>query len=224
MLKPKKKLTRREIKQDKLVTTWFKAIDYVNQHSRELLYGGVAVIAIITAVTYYNYHKQQQEQMASLLFAHGQSAYADQNYDAAVDSLVRLVNEYGGTYSASVGTIYLANTFMHKKDFEVAEQYYRAYLDDYDDDPVLSVTAAAGIAATYDERGDYAKAAELYEKAARDYEDSYRAAELWMRAARCYHLAEQPDNSRRALAALLEKYPESSFTQDAKLLQAELGS
>jgi TolA-binding protein len=97
-------------------------------------------------------------------------------------------------------------------------------LDDYDDDDILSVAAAAGVAATFVERGEHAKAAELYEKAAREYDNSYRAPELLLDAARSYRAAQNLDAARRVLGTLLDKYPDSRFSEDAKLLQAELQS
>lgn len=224
MLKPQKRLTKRELKQDKFVIAWFKATDYLSHHVTEILIGLGALAAVIAVVVWYNYDTQQKEQQASVLLAHGKSAYESQLYSAAIDSLVKLVNNYEGTPSAATGTIYLANAFMQKKEYEFAEKYYKAYLEDYDSDPILSAAAAAGVAATHDERGNYAEAAKLYEKTANSYKDSYRAPELLMHAARCYQLANQAESARRALAQLLEKYPKSKFAEDAKMLQAELRS
>ncbi len=227
MLKPQKKMTRREkthLKQDQLVTAWFKTSDYVEKNSKFFLLGAVAVAVLIGGSYFYKWYLAQQNQQASVLFATGKQAFDNQNYDAAIDSLGKLTNKYGGTSSAGVGTIYLANAFMQKKDYATAERYYLAYLDDYDDDRILSVAAAAGVAATFEERGENAKAADLYEKAARDYDESYRAPELLWEAARCHRAAQNLDAARRVLGALLEKYPDSRFSEDAKLMQAELQS
>jgi len=227
MLKPQKRLTRREktqMKEDKLVTAWFKTVDYVEHNSKQFLFGAAAVVLLAGGGYFYRWNLQNQEQQASVLFAKGKLAFDNQNFDATIDSLGRLTNKYGGTSSAGVGTIYLANAFMQKKDYATAERYYRAYLDDYDDDAILSVAAVAGIAASFEERGEQAKAAELYEKAAKDYDESYRAPELLMSAARCYRATQNLEAARRVVSKLLEKYPESRFSEDAKLLQAELQS
>lgn len=227
MLKPQKKLRRldkKQMKEDKLVTFWFNAMEWIEQYQQYILGGVAAIVLIIVGAYFYKNHKAGQEQRASVMFANAKRLYDSQNYDAAVDSLVRMTNEYDGTPSASVGTIYLANAFMFKKDYAVAERYYRQYLDDYGDDPILSAAAAAGVAASYDERGDFAKAAELYEKTAKDFPESYRAPQLLMDAARCYRFAEKHEAALKTLAQLLEKYPKSRFVEEAKLLQAELKS
>ncbi len=224
MLKPQKRLSKRELKQDKLVTAWFKANDYISHHSRDLLLGAIAVAVVVAGVLWYNYYQKSQENVASVLLAHGKTSYENQQTQAAIDTLLKLVNNYSGTPSAGVGTVYLANAFFQKKSYAEAEKYYRQYLDDYGDDPILRIAAAAGVAATYDERGDFAKAGELYEKAAKDHRDSFRAPELYMQAARCYHLSKKSTEAARVLALLLKEYPEAKQVEEAKLLQAELRS
>lgn len=224
MLKPQKRLSKRELKQDKLVTAWFKVNDFVSHHSRDLLLGVIAVVVLVAGVLWYNSYQKSQENVASVLLAHGKNSYEKQQVQAAIDTLLKLVNNYSGTPSAAVGTVYLANAFFQKKAYADAEKYYRQYLDDYGDDPILRIAAATGIAATYDERGDFAKAGELYEKAAKENRDSFRAPELYLQAARCYHLSKKSTEAARALALLLKEYPEAKQVEEAKLLQAELRS
>jgi TolA-binding protein len=79
------------------------------------------------------------------------------------------------------------------------------------------------VAATQEERGEFAKAAKLYEEAANDYADSYRAPQLLMSAARSYKQANQAEAARRVLQKLIDKYPKSSLVEDAKMLMAETG-
>jgi TolA-binding protein len=223
MLTPKKKLTRREMKEDKLVTAWFKLYNYLEQHTREVLYAMAGIVIVIAAIFFYQRSKVEAEQDASVELARAKSEYTKQNYAAAIDILKNLVSNYSGTQSAGVATIYLANAYLHTQDYASAENYYRRYLDDEDNDPILSVTAAAGLAATHEERGNYAQAAKLYEEFARQYDDSYRAPQLLMSAGRCFRLAGQPEGVRRALQKLIDKYPKSGLVEEAKLMMAEAG-
>ena len=223
MLMPKKKLTRREIKQDKLVTTWFKVYDYITQHSRELLLALAGVIVVIGAVAWYNYRTSQDEQNASGELVRARSEYTKQNYSETIKILENLVSQYNGTKSANLATLYLANAYMQTKDFANAEKYYRIYFDKKGSEPILGVAAAAGLAATQEERGNYAQAAQMYETAANDYEKSYRAPELLMRAGLCFKLAGDSKGVHRVLQRLIDKYPKSALVEDAKLLMAEVG-
>lgn len=222
MLTPKKKLTKREIKQDKLVTSWFKFNDWLSRHTRELLMGAGIVALVIGLFFLFDWMKSRDEQNAAEKFAQARTEYNKQNYPAAIPILEKLVSEYDGTQSAGLATIYLANAYMLTKDYVNAEKYYQRYLDD-GDDPILEVSAAFGLAATYEERNEFAKAAKGYDEAAHDYDDSYRAPQLLMSAARCYKQAGQAESARRTLQQLIDKYPKSNLVEEAKLLMAETG-
>lgn len=223
MLTPKKKLTRREIKEDKLVTTWFKATDWLTHHSREVLLAAGGVVVIVGLIILFNWMRTRDEQEASEQFAQARAEYNKQNYTGTIPILEKLVSEHGGSKSAGTAMIYLANAYMQTKDYVNAEKYYQRYLDDGDNDPILSVSAAFGVAAAQEERGELAKAAKLYEEGASDYPESYRAPQLLLHAARCYKQANQPEAARRVLQKIIDKYPKSNFLEDAKLLLAETG-
>jgi TolA-binding protein len=223
MLKPKKKLTRREMKQDKLVTAWFKVYDYLERHTREIFYVIVGITVVAAAIFFLQRSKAQAEQDASAEFARAKSGYAKQSYAAAIDILKNVVSNYSGTKSAGLATIYLANAYMQTKDYANAETYYQKYLDDDDSDPILSMAAAAGLAATHEERGNYAQAAKFYEDAANEHDNSYKAPQLLMNAGRCFKLAGEPAGARRVLQKLIDKYQKSDLVDEAKLLLAEVG-
>lgn len=224
MLKAKKKLRRREIKEDKLVTYYFRAQEFYRRNQKLVNYAVIAVAALIFLGVYISNSKKAAEEKASVELARGKAAFASENYDVAIDVLSALTSDFDGTRAAGIGTIYLAHAYMAKKDYDEAERAFHRYLDDYGDDPILAVTAAAGIAACYDEKGDYGRAAELYEEAARKYKDSFKAPELLLSAARCYRLYGKQDEARRVLQTLLDRYPSSQLANDAKLYLAELRS
>ncbi|MEK7728297.1 MAG: tetratricopeptide repeat protein, partial [candidate division KSB1 bacterium] len=99
MLKPQKRFTRvekKQMKEDKLVTFWFKAIEWIDQYQQYVLGGLAAIIILIAGVFFYKNYKSGQEQHAAVQFANAKQLYDSQNYNAAVDTLVRLTNDYSG--------------------------------------------------------------------------------------------------------------------------------
>ncbi|RMD91761.1 MAG: outer membrane protein assembly factor BamD [Calditrichaeota bacterium] len=224
MLKAKKKLTRKEIKQDKFVTYYFKTLDFYNAHKKEVHYALLAIVAVAALSFYVVNSKYAAEQKAAVELAKGKAAFQNGNYDVAIDVLSALTSDFSGTKSAGMGTLYLAKAYMAKKQYDLAEQNFKKYLDDYGDDPILSVSAAIGVAVTYDERGNYQKAAELYEQAAQKYKKSFKAPEMLLSAARCYKLAGKIEDARRVLNLLLKEHADSQYATDAKLFLAELRS
>ncbi|MFQ5633548.1 MAG: tol-pal system YbgF family protein [bacterium] len=222
MLKPKKKLgTHKEIKQDKLVTYFFQAQDAFEKHKKPIIYGLLAVIAIIAISAYSRSVSFGKEQEASVELAKGKTAYEGAQYQEATRILGPLTSRYSGTESAGFGTILLAKSFLALEQFDEAEQYFRTYLEDYDDD-LLSLAARTGLASCYDQKGEYDRAAKAYEQAANFRMKSFQAPELLLAAARCYHLANDGANAKRVLQSLIEQYPESQLISSARQKLAEL--
>jgi predicted negative regulator of RcsB-dependent stress response len=223
MLKPKKKLgTHKEIKQDKLVTYYFQALDVLEKHKKLFIYGLITIVAIVAISAYSRTVSFNKEQEASVELAKGKSAFENARYQEATQVLGPLTSKYSGTQSAGFGVILLAKSFFALEKYDEAEQYFRTYLDDYSDDKILNITARTGIASCYDQKGEYDKAARAYEDAANSYTESFKAPELLFSAARCFSLANDKANAKRVLERLTSKYPDSQTATSAKQLLAEL--
>ncbi len=72
MLKAKKKLTKKELKEDKFVLTVFKAKDFLEEHSRQIAYGVLAVVAVVLIVSFYNSSRKKAEEAASVMLTEAQ--------------------------------------------------------------------------------------------------------------------------------------------------------
>ncbi|RMD94745.1 MAG: hypothetical protein D6813_01615, partial [Calditrichaeota bacterium] len=219
----KKKLTRRQIKEDKLVTYYFKTTDYLRQNSRFLssLIIGLAIIVFLTFL--YAKNKSAKEENAAVELTKAKAEYFQKNYESAIKLLEDLVEEYGGTKSGTVGLYYLADAYFNLKKYEQAEQYFREYLDRGGDD-ILEAASLSGLAACLEQKGQYLEAAKTYEKAAEKYKNSFLAPESLFNAARCYELAGEKELAKQKLKEILERYKDTNIKNDVEIYLAELSS
>lgn len=224
MLRPRKKVARKTVKEDKLVTTYLRLLDYYELYQKYILGGITALIVIVLLIVVVSRNQRDAEKKASEELAAARMQLSNMNLNAAADSLEKLVSRYDGTNSAGIGCFYLANTYFLQKKTELAQKYFEEYLDDYETDPMLSSSAMAGLAACYEENKDYKKAAELYEDAVNNYKSVFNAAEKLMNAARCYGLAGNKENAKRIYQLVIEKYPNSGLKNDAEIYLSELNA
>lgn len=223
MLKPHKRITKRQLKEDKFVTYYFKAIDFVEKYSRHIVIGLGAVVLVSAALFYHTKKQAEKDASAVVELSKAHQEYASSNYESATVILKNLIENYGGTKSAELAKFYLANNYFELKSHSEAEKYYRDFADDNDDD-VLTASALAGVAACLEEQGKFAEAADMYKKIADEYPDGVFAAENLFHSARCYLLAGNQQAARDTLSKLREKYPDSTLENDAQVLLAELAS
>jgi TolA-binding protein len=223
MLKPSKRITKRQLKEDKFITYYFKTLDFVEKNSRQILTGVGTVLVLSIAVFIYSQKQATKENEALVELSKATKEYASANFQNAETILKNLLENYGGTNSGELAQFYLGNTYFELENYTEAEKYYREFANDTDD-PVLGASSLSGLAACLEEQGKFAEAAELYKQTAEKYRDAVFAPENLYHSARCFILAGQQDMARSVLNRLIEEYSDASIENDAQVLLAELAS
>jgi predicted negative regulator of RcsB-dependent stress response len=221
MLKAQKKLTKRQLKEDKFVTFYFRAQDWVSENMQKILFGVLGVVVLIAISAYFNKQAGEDEQAASLALSRARLELSGGNMDMAVGQLSELVSQYGTTPSGIEGRFWLANAYFQTADYANAEANYREFVED-SDDPVLKSSALAGVAACQEQQGNHLAAAKGYREAADRFSEVFTASDNLFHAARCYILAGQSDEAISLLTRLLRDYSTSSVKEDAEVLLAEI--
>jgi hypothetical protein len=85
MLTKKKKLSRKEIKQDKLVETYYKIYGFIQDNKQRVsLYGGLLLVLIFAVIFYVNNRKQKNES-AAIELARVMDLFDAGNYQEAIN-------------------------------------------------------------------------------------------------------------------------------------------
>ncbi len=221
MLKPRKRLTRRQIKEDKLVTYYFKVNDWVNRHAMQVLAGAVVVILILLAGTLWSQKQRKAEGEASVELTKARIAYDQGQYKQAITVLEDLVTRHGSTRSGTTGLYYLANAYFNTGDYDAAQRYFEAY-ERKGKDELLKAAAKAGVAACLEQKGEYLEAAKVYEETVKKYPKHFAAPQYLMDAGRNYALAGNLEDAKRVYQMITEKYPKSVLVSEAQIRLAEL--
>ena len=222
MLKARKKITKRQIKEDKFVTAYFKAVDYLKENANKVLTGVVAVCAVVLIVAFIQKSKRTAELNASEELAKATAEIALKNSQKAIDALLDMSENYSGTKSAERGVYLLAHTYYENKDYERALETFKKFMDDYGNDEILTSSAYTGMGACQEQLGKYIEAAKIYEGAAKKHNKHFHAPQQLMNAGRCYTLANEKDKAKKCYEKLLEEYPKNGFKVDAELFLSQL--
>jgi len=217
MLTKKKKLSKKEIKEDKLVSFMVKAESfYEDYRSKILLYAGVLVAAVVLVYFYMNEQSVQNDE-AGLELSRVMQIFDSGSYLEAIEGrqgtniigLKRIVEEYGGTPNGEAAKIYLANCYSYLGNYDEAFKYY----DDYSGDvPVFQASADAGMAGYYASKNEFIKAADLYKKAANITQVNPQNPDYLLNGAVSYIKAGEKDEAK----ILLEKINEDYANSEAK--------
>ncbi|MDZ7373152.1 MAG: tetratricopeptide repeat protein [candidate division KSB1 bacterium] len=221
--RPKKKLTKREIKQDKLVTAYFKATDWLQANSRYVLYGVAGAAAVLLMILLVVRSHRVAEARAAVELARADLYVDGGRYEEAVGVLETIVEKYGGTSAARMALLDLADMYYRMGEFDLAVKYFDRYVKKHAGyDPLLTASALAGKAACLEGKGDYEGAAQLYVKAYEKAPKGFNAPEYLVQAAVCLERSGKLNQAKDLCQKVLDQFPKSTVRRDAETVLARI--
>ncbi len=214
MLTKKKKISKREIKKDKLVSFMLKVESFYEEYrSKILMYGGILVAAVVLVYFYMNEQKETNDE-AGLKLSRVMTIFDSGSYLEAIEGrqgtniigLKRIAEEYSGTENGESAKIYLANSYSYLGNYEEAFKWYENYSGSIS---IYQASALAGMAGYYSVKNDYLKAAELYNKAVNVTNVNAQNPDYLLNAAVNFIHAGEKDEARILLEKINDEYANS---------------
>lgn len=214
MIKKKRKLSRKEIKEDKLVSFVFKARSFYEDYKNKIFtYGTVVVVAIALAYFYVNQQRADNEnagvELSRIMIIYDQGAYLqaiEGQQGSNIIGLKKIVEEYGGTENGESAKIFLANSYSFLGNYEEALKYYEDYSGSID---YFKAAAISGRAGYYASKNNYEEAADLYLEAADVTEVNAQNPEYLLNAGINLLKAGNKEEAKIQFETIREKYSTS---------------
>ena len=226
MLKPKKKISKKEIKVDPLISYYTQAKSFYYNNKKYISYSITGVIVVVLAIIFFLNNRSANNERASIEIGKIFQYYDQGNYLIAINGqpekglngLKKIVDEYGSTNSGEMARFYLANAYF------VIDSTDKA-LEEYDDvslsDNLLQASAYAGVAACYERKKNNLEAAEYYNKAASKVSDQSMTPEYLYNAAKNYGVGGEKDRAVEILKRIKKEYTNHSAAREVDRYIAE---
>jgi len=227
MLRPKKKISKRDLKEDTLITTYVKLTSFYEEHKRNISIAvTVLVVAVFAVVIFFKNRAENNEKAVTALGAIFELYDAGQ-FQPAVDGipeknilgLKAIVDNYGGSAGGELARFYLAGAYFQLGRYDEA---LKAYEDYSPSGELLSVARLSGIGSCYETKGMFKDAAVSFEKAATQYPKDISAAENLNSAARDYGQAGDREKAIELYKRIKKNFPTTAFARDADRFIAQL--
>jgi tetratricopeptide (TPR) repeat protein len=225
MLNPRKKITRKEMKQDTLLTAYAQGISLYETYRKQIGYAVAAVAIIAIAIVIYRNNRTNNDEHAAtelgkIFSIYDAAATNPSQYQVAINGmpeagimgLKSIVENYGNSPSGDLARFYLANSYFALGQYDDALEQYKKFDGD---SPLLKASARAGIGACLEAKSDYAPAAEHFEKAASISSNAAIVPEYLNSAARCYGHAGNHAKAVALLKRIKQEFPTSTYARDA---------
>ncbi|NUN10165.1 MAG: tetratricopeptide repeat protein [Ignavibacteriaceae bacterium] len=228
MIREKKKITRKEIKEDRLVTFYYKAVSMYNQYQRQIMIGAIAVAVVIGGYYLMSYYNNIDNEEANLKLARVMKIYDAGQFQEAIDGnqaanivgLKKLVEDYGSSKNGETAKIYLANSYYNLGKFDEALEAYDDYSGNSD---LLKATAFAGMAACYEAKNETEKSIEYYLKASSVSPETVLNPQYMLFAGINYIKIGKNEDAKELFQTIKRDYQKSPFSRDVDkyLVQVE---
>jgi tetratricopeptide (TPR) repeat protein len=230
-----KKITRKEIKQpDEFITFSARAIEFAQQHVREIAIGVASVLAVGLLIWAWSAYGQKREADAARLLAQAQALLqpaptadeAGQPPSAETPSdperegralvlLQDLVENYRRTKASRVARILLGQQYYEEGKYDAAIETYGVMLNQGGGKPELKAMAREGIAYAHEAKGEFSKALSHYEELSRSPLTLFQGW-AYMGMARCYEMLGEDLKATEAYRSLLTDYPRHPKAAEAQ--------
>jgi len=224
MLKPKKKITKQELKEDKFVKFSLLAKTYVDENYQTIMRSALAIGVLIILFVFYYYNAQETDREANSQLGIAAIEYANGNLKKASERLVRLIEEYDGTDATDQGMFILANIYFQQKKYADAQTYYDKFIGNYTGSSILLASGYAGLAACEEVNANFSEAADLYEQAAELAPEFPESDNYYYLSALCYKRAGDFDNARSLFEHLANEAISAQRVKDAETQLVLMGN
>jgi len=220
---PEKKSRRKELRQNILVDLYARALLFYEEYRRVAQGIGVVFLLLLLAIPGYIYYHQQQEEAANQRLGQVLPVYEQGNYQQALDGtnnqagLLAIANDYGNTDAGNLATFYAANALYRLEEYDRALTYFQQFEKGQD---FIGASAYAAQAAIQENKGNFERAAELYEQAASQYQNKLTAPRFLLSAGQAYEEAGQYEAAMDVYQTIQDEYPDSDQAGSAEQYMA----
>ena len=137
MLKPKRKITRKEIKKDPFLESIDKLENNFEQNKKTYLNIAIGLIAIVLVINILLNKQSQKNIDSNSDLGMALVAFDNEDYDNAKFQFETIVSEYSGTNSSNVANYYLGKISFENDDLDKSKTYLNAYLKDPEPDILI---------------------------------------------------------------------------------------
>jgi tetratricopeptide (TPR) repeat protein len=216
MLKPKRKITRHNLKEDKFVKTTLQVKTYFDENYKQVVTMVIVVFAMVVFIIGYRYYSEQAGQEANTNLGIAQVEYTNGNLDKALQRLLVILERHSSSDAADQAMFLLANIYYQQKNYEQASFYFEEFVDSYSGSDVLLASGYAGLAACREIEENFAEAGQYYQKAAEIAPDFSEADNYRYLAGLSYKKANDFDQARIQFTEIVDHSNTPKRVKDAE--------
>ncbi len=198
-----KKITKRQMKEDPLVTAAGRAMGIWDEHGSRILIGAGALALVGLLAFFMAQARSKAEASASVDLYRATLAMSQGDFASASPLLQEMIENEGGTNSAREAMLYLGDCFMADKKPVDAATWYRKYVEKSAGDQGRQRTGHYALGTALEDGKEFGPAATAYGEAAKQSKGVNDQGRAMLAQARCLLRAGQTAQASDVFKAIV---------------------
>jgi len=223
----KKKISKREIQEDNLVTTFYQVQDFYDKNKQTIIIAAAAIAIIAFASVWYTNKQIEDNLLATEAMAKVIPSYENGSFQEAIDGqpgtqlsgLKNIVENYSGTEQGEVAKIYLANSYYNLGDYANAQEWYSNYSGD---SKIHKAASYAGQAVCLENEKNYEKAADYFSKAASVSKFNAQTPDYLLNSGINFLKAQNIEKAKSTFEKIKKDFSESTIAKEVDKYLAQI--
>ncbi len=216
MARAQRKMTKKDLREDPLMTKIAEAQSWYELHGTKLIIA-IAVIAIaFIGYTVTTNMKVSANEEALVSLSRARQLMSEDRMDEATSLIEENIDRFKGTQGAAESMYSLAEYKLQEGLSEEALVLYQTFEKKYNREFLLAEAALSGQGAALENLERYAEAAAVYQKLAKKDSFGHLVPVATYNAGRCWKLDGNLDEARKAWDLFVADYSNSSAAKDAQ--------
>ncbi len=216
-------ISKHRLKHDEFAEDMAKTINLFRRYGTEILAVLVGALIIVIGLFFVAQNRTKNERQANLLLGSAHAALFSGDAQQSRQGYEDIIKRFGSTESAKEAMVNLGNLNFQMRNQDEALKNYQRAVNAKPKSYLLMSAAIGGVAACYEQSGDFNKAGDEYLQIPLRYpKQSYISLNAMLAAGRCYRAAGNIAKARETYQGILGKYPDDQNAQKAKSALAML--
>ena len=214
-----KKQVKKEEEATALDVQLTKTEAFIEKNLKKILCVIGAVIVVVVAGFLWNNYKNGKEADAQQAIAKSQQAFAQQQYEQALNGdgtqsagFLRIIDEYSGTKTANVAKLYAALCYAKTEKYDEAIKMFEGFSQE--DDQMISPASLAALGNCYIQKGQNDKGVDMLLKAAKAANNDAITPLCLLQVAEVYEADGKSDKAVELYKEIKEKHFRSPLSAD----------
>lgn len=212
---------KKQVKQDEAIgldVQLNKSQQFIEKNWKILCGILLAIILIVSGFYIYKNYAANKEAKAQVAVSKAQSAFAQQQYEQALNGdgatvgLLKVIKDYSGTKTANLAKLYAALCYANTDKVDEAIKMFEDF--DQKADKMISPTSIAALGNCYIKKGNTDKGVELLLKAAKVADNEALSPVFLLQAGQIYESKGQNDKALDVYNQIKKNYYRSQIAQD----------